>query len=148
MQPESARPFRNFILKLKKPLLWLAGGLGVFIALAWVLAQIYEDDVKAYFLSKLNENLNTKVEIGSIDLSLLQSFPDASIVLSEVKVHHSVPYQGAGHFLIASKIKFRFGIFAFISGAYSVKRIDLENGMLQVLTSSKNISNYNIFKTS
>jgi hypothetical protein len=148
MHPAPAHPFRIFLSKLKKPLLWLAGILLFLVTLAWALAQIYEDEVKAYFLAKLNENLNTKVEIGSIDLSLLQSFPDASIVLSDVKMHHSAPYQGAGHFLVASKVKFRFSIFAFISGDYNVKRIDLENGTLQVLTSSKNISNYNILKAS
>lgn len=148
MQHAPVHPLRIFLLKLKKPLFWLAGSLVFFIALAWGLAQIYEKEVKAYFLAKLNENLNTKVEIGSIDLSLLQSFPDASIVLNDVKMHHSAPYQGAGHFLVASKINFRFSLFAFISGEYNVKRIDLENGTLQVLTSSKNISNYNILKAS
>lgn len=148
MRHKAVTSIRIILQKLKRPLVWFLSGLVVLFVIAWALARIYEDEVKAYFLSKLNENLNTKVEIASIDLSLIQDFPNASIILSDVKVHHSSPFKGPGHFLIASRISFRFSLFAFISGNYSVKRIDLENGMLQVLTSSKNISNYNILKTS
>jgi hypothetical protein len=148
MRQRAINSIRNVLQKLKKPILWLFSGLLILFALAWAMARIYEDEVKAYFLSKLNENLNTKVEIASIDLSLIQDFPNASIILNDVKVHHSSPFTGPGHFLVASRMRFRFSLFAFFSGNYNVKRIDLENGMLQVLTSSKNISNYNIFKTS
>ena len=125
----------------------LVAGTLLFI-IAGSIALVYENDVKSFFLVKLNQSLNTKVEIAEIELSIWRSFPDASLILHEVKVHHAKPYQGAGYFLTANEISFRFSWFDFISKNYSAKRIDIKQGGLNILTSLKGEENFNILKQS
>lgn len=110
------------------------------------IAYLYADEVKSFFISKLNQQLNTKVEIAEIELSIWKSFPNASIVLHNVKVHHAAPYKGAGHFLTANEVRFRFGWLDFISKNYAAKRIDFIEGNLQILTSAEGEENFNILK--
>ncbi|HPH83471.1 MAG TPA: hypothetical protein PL185_12915, partial [Flavobacteriales bacterium] len=130
----------------RKPLLGLAAVLGIVLISAWLLAAFFEDEVKAYFLQKINTELNTRVEIGEIHLSLLDHFPQASVSLQNVKADHSKPYRGAGKLLEAQSIDFSFSVWDLFSGSYSIHRIDLSNGAMNILRNSDGIINYQLLK--
>lgn len=130
----------------RKPLLGLAAVLGIVLISAWLLAAFFEDEVKAYFLQKINAELNTRVEIGEIHLSLLDHFPQASVSLQNVKADHSKPYRGAGKLLEAQSIDFSFSVWDLFSGSYSIHRIDLSNGAMNILRNSDGIINYQLLK--
>ena len=138
----------NFFLVFRKIGAYILVVFTLLFIIVGSIALIYENDVKSFFLVKLNQSLNTKVEIAEIELSIWKSFPDASLILHEVKVHHAKPYEGAGYFLTANEIKFRFSWFDFISKNYSAKRIDIKQGGLNILTSVKGDKNFNIIKES
>ncbi len=111
------------------------------------MAYIFEDDVKAYFLQKINTQLNIRVEIGQIDFSLLSHFPQASISLEQVVAHHSKPYKGKGNFIEAEQIDFSFGVFELFSGNYSINRIDIQNGSIHILRDAQGVVNYDLLKS-
>ncbi len=127
--------------------MWLAGSITVCILAAWILAAIFEDEVKEFFLQKINAELNTKVEIGKIEFSLLSHFPNASISLEQVKAHHSKPYKGAGYLLEASSIDFSFSVLDLFSGNYTVDQIDLNNGAINIIRNEDGIINYELIKS-
>ncbi len=110
------------------------------------MAYIFEDDVEAYFLQKINTQLNIRVEIGQIDFSLLSHFPQASISLDQVVAHHSKPYKGKGNFIEAEQIDFSFGVFELFSGNYSINRIDIQNGSIHILRDDQGVVNYDLLK--
>jgi len=115
--------------------------------IASLLAYIFEDDVKTYFLEKINTQLNIRVEIGKMDFSLISHFPQASISLEQVIAHHSKPYNGKGNFIEAEQIDFSFGIFELFSGNYSINRIDIQNGAIQILRDAQGVVNYELLKS-
>jgi hypothetical protein len=131
---------------IRKPLLWLGISCASVISLAVLLAYIFEEDVKAYFLDKINTQLNIRVEIGQIDFSLLNHFPQASISLQNVVAHHSKPHKGKGHFIDAEQIDFSFGVWELISGNYTINRIDMQNGAIQILRDAQGVVNYELLK--
>lgn len=134
--------------RLRKWLLVILLVIVAFIGSLGLLAYIYEDEVKTFFISKLNERLNTKVEIGEINLSLLDGFPDASIVLSRVKIHHSANFKGEGYFLESEKLSLRFSLFDLFSKKYILKRISCSDGEAQLISDKNGNVNYQIFKPS
>lgn len=131
----------------RKAFVYLATACILLFSILSILIWAYEDDVQEFFLSKLNQQLNTKVEIASIELGVFKTFPDASIILNQVKVHHAKPYEGAGHFLTSSEVRIRFSWFDFLAENYEAKRIDIKDGSLQIITSIKGDENFNIFKS-
>jgi hypothetical protein len=139
--------FKNSWKYIRKPLLWLSVSFVLLLITASLLAYIFEDDVKAYFLQKINNQLNIRVEIGKIDFSLLNHFPQASISLEQVVAHHSKPYKGKGNFIEADQIDFSFGVFELFSGNYSINRIDIQNGSIHILRDAQGIVNYELLKS-
>lgn len=132
---------------VRRPLLWLGILCTTVVSLAVILAYIFEEDVKVYFLDKINTQLNIRVEIGQIDLSLLNHFPQASISLKNVVAHHSKPYKGKGHFIDAEQIDFSFGVWELVSGNYTINRIDMKNGAIQILSDAQGVINYELLKS-
>ncbi len=128
-------------------MLWLSISFTALLIIASLLAYIFEDDVKAYFLQKINTQLNIRVEIGKIDFSLLNHFPQASISLEHIVAHHSKPYNGKGNFIEAEQIDFSFGIFELFSGNYSINRIDIQNGAINILRDAQGVVNYDLLKS-
>lgn len=110
------------------------------------MAYIFEDDVKAYFLQKINTQLNIRVEIGKIDFSLLSHFPQASISLEKVVAHHSKPYKGKGNLIEAEQIDFSFSVFELFIGNYSINRIDIQNGSINIHRDAQGVVNYDLLK--
>jgi hypothetical protein len=95
----------------------------------------FEKDIEAYFLSRLNQELNTRVEIKEVSFSLLKNFPSASVSLEQVSADHSKPYKGAGKLLTAEHIDFNFSIWNLLSGNYQVEKISVHNGSIQKVPS-------------
>jgi len=139
--------FRNSWKYIRKPLLWLSVSIASLLIIASILAYIFEDDVKAYFLQKINTQLNIRVEIGKIDFSLLRHFPQASISLEQVVAQHSKPFKGKGNFIEAEQIDFSFSVFELFSGNYSIKRIDIQNGAIHILRDAQGVVNYDLLKS-
>jgi uncharacterized protein involved in outer membrane biogenesis len=125
-----------------RALLGLAAFAGVLVALGWW----FEDDIKAWFLARLNEELNVRVAIDDVDFSLLRDFPNASIRLEEVQADHSRPYKGAGKLLQAESVDFAFSILDLLSERYEIKSIELRNATVQILRNAQGVVNYDILK--
>lgn len=126
--------------------IFCAGLLFVLIAVIAVAA-LYEKEVSAYFLKKLNERLNTRVEINKVELSLLRSFPYANLRLQQVKVGHA-GMKAKGYLLDVKHIDLVFGLYSLWSGDYAIKRIALADGTMQIMHTADGKNNYNLFKAS
>ncbi len=133
--------------KILRRLVWLSGIVGIFIAALWAIAFFFEKDMEAFFLSKLNQELNTRVEIQDVSFSLLRNFPSASVSLERVSADHSKPFKGAGKLLIAEHIDFNFSIWNLLSGNYQVEKISIHNGSIQINRNADKDINYQLLKS-
>lgn len=132
--------------KIFRRLVWLSGIVGIFIVSLWAIAIFFEKDIEAFFLSKLNQELNTRVEIQDVSFSLLKNFPSASVSLEHVSADHSKPFIGAGKLLIAEHIDFNFSIWDLLSGNYQVEKISIHNGSIQINRNADKDINYQLLK--
>lgn len=106
------------------------------------------------FLTAVNNNLSTKIETGSLRLSLLRKFPRASFELKEVLVHSSPGFNkesftgiGTDTLLRARSISVVFSMTDLIFGNYTVNRIVIRSGQVNLLTDSEGKINYDIYWT-
>lgn len=133
-------------LRLKRWLLRIAMAFIAIILILWGLAAWFEDDIKVYFLERLNRELNVRMSISELDFSLLRDFPNASITLQDVAADHAQPYRGAGKLLQCESLHFSFGLFDLLAGKYDIHSITARNGSAQILRNTRKEINYKILR--
>ncbi len=137
---------RNRSKILKKVFLYLFSGIFVLAGLLFALGKWYEDDITAYFLERLNQKINCKVEIQKVDFSLIRNFPYATVSLAGVKAYHSNNFPRKGELLIAERIDFSFNFWNLFSDNYEVNRIILSKSRVNLIIDKEGERNFDILK--
>ncbi|HEV7230986.1 MAG TPA: hypothetical protein VGO45_06650, partial [Bacteroidia bacterium] len=147
-QPKKRSRLRRFVSRLLLVLLIM---LVVLTGTGFILAWKYQDEAKALVISKLNEQLNTQVIIlpKDIDFSVLRNFPNASVDFRNVKMLDAVQTDGVKDTLIkAGTISLQFNIRDIFNKHYVIKRIDLEDVIVNIWVSRDGKDNFHFLKTS
>lgn len=102
------------------------------------------DVIKNFFVNKMNEQLDAKISIHDIDLSLFSQFPKVSLDLSEVRIND--PLSEKKTLLQAKHIYIGFDLNDIIAKNYTIKKITIDSGICNVFCTKDGIYNVNIFK--
>lgn len=97
----------------------------------------------------VNEHVNAKVDFANVDISLLRSFPNASVVIDELSVINYAPFEG-DTLAYSKKIALDMSInelFKDASEAISVQKIIIDEALIAVKTDSIGNSNIDITKS-
>lgn len=115
------------------------------IGLVWLLAYVYQDDLKTYVAESVNENLNRDIAIGEkgIDYNVLSHFPNIAVELPEVRIAN--PEHIEGLLLNVEKVYIVFDLFSIISGEFVINEISVAEGELNILFDSDGLPNYKIW---
>ena len=105
---------------------------------------LFKDKIIRNFIEAVNKDLNTKVKIGKIDVSVFQKFPQLSIVFTEVYVEDS--HEGQYPLLTADKISFQLNPLEVYQGKYNIKGLALENSETNLKINRQGENNYTILK--
>ena len=96
---------------------------------------ILKDKVAGMILSSLNENLSTRIDVGSFRLSFLKKFPKASVQMRNVVVHSTkgfnysaFPGNNGDTLLKAKFVSADFSISDIVKGNYNIDRITARDG--------------------
>jgi uncharacterized protein involved in outer membrane biogenesis len=133
------------VKKVRKFILYTFGTLLVLILLVTALGFIYQDKIINLIVSEINKDLNTKVEVKKIELSLFRHFPEVTIVFNDVVVDESFK-PSTGPLLTADKIHLTFNLFDILRENYTVKKIYLSNGSLALTHDKQGNGNYQVFR--
>jgi len=106
------------------------------------------EKVRQLVINSLNERLLVPVEAGDISLTLLHSFPDVSVVLNDLKIKPKKGLSGDPGLLSARRISLRMGLFGFLTGNYTIKKLVVEEAVVKLWQGPENRVNYLIFKSS
>ncbi|MCX6330470.1 MAG: hypothetical protein NTZ85_13285 [Bacteroidia bacterium] len=116
---------------------------------------LMQNKVADYIIKSLNKNIATKFEFGSVRLSFLRKFPEASLDLKNVLVHSSPGYDKTGFttintdtLLAARSVLIEFDITDIINGIYNIERIGINEGRLNLFTDTSGFVNYEIIADS
>lgn len=114
-------------------------------------AFLLQDKVADIIMKSLNDNISTKLDVGSFKLSFIRKFPKASLELSDVLVHSSSNFNSAGFSgintdtLLSSRfLSVEFKITDIIKGIYKIERVSAKAGKTNFYTDKNGLVNYDI----
>ncbi len=138
----------KLLLKILKLTVSIIGSFSIILFFASLLLQ---DKVGDIVLNSLNSHLSTKLDVGSFRFSLLRKFPKASVELKDILVHPSPGFNPADFsgintdtLLAAESASIEFRMKDILKGDYTIERIGIRSGKLNLFTDSAGLDNYNI----
>lgn len=138
---------RKLLRIVRKILFWIFFVSLFLLTTIVVILNVYEDDIKMFALSELNDQLTQKVEVEDIQLSILHDFPSASIEFSKVFIADAFEdIESEDTLFYADRMFFNFDVMDLYSGNYEINRISLHDGCLNMKTTEAGSQNYNILK--
>ena len=130
---------------LKKVLLYtLVALLVIFIGL-FSSAILFKDRIIQRFISEANKDLSTPVKIGKIEVSVLEDFPNLSIVLTDVYIEDSHP--GEYPLLTARRVSFVLNVVEVWNGQYTIRGLKVVDSETNLKINEAGKSNYTIVKS-
>lgn len=120
---------------------WLAFSFTFFFLVLLIIAQIYEDKIGVLVVKSINKSLKKPMTVENVDLTLIRTFPKASVVLTNVEI----PDNQKGTLLKTRTMALQFGILSLFQEVIDVQSVIVSNGSLNVLTDKNGKENYDIF---
>lgn len=125
----------------------LAGIVLTLILTAQIIAGYFENKIKDVFIVELNKNLRSQVSFSDFDLSLLDRFPYASFKFYDVVALDATPAK-EGVLLKSKVIALQFNIYDLIDKNYTIKDIDVSNGVVHLKSYLDGSTNYKFWNPS
>ncbi|MFK7950756.1 MAG: AsmA-like C-terminal region-containing protein [Saprospiraceae bacterium] len=123
---------------------WSGIGFIFFFLILLIVAQVYEDRIGELVVKELNKSLKAPITVEHVDLTLVRTFPDASVVLSQV----SMPDTKKGILLNAKTLSLNFGFLSLFQDVIDIESVVVADGSLNILKDINGNSNYDVFLTS
>ncbi len=132
--------------QLKKITLYLFAFLVLLVGLAALAIRWYQAEIVGMVISEINKSLTAKVEVGKIELSLFEKFPQLTLSFKNVTVHGSLP-QHQEPLAKAQRLYLTFNLWGLLGSSYVVNRVYLENADVRIYLDEQGNENYNIVRT-
>jgi len=117
-----------------------------------VVVKFHGEELKAYFMEELNENLDTRVDVEEVSVKVFHAFPNTSVVLKDITVWSSHNFNrlafdgtGADTLATAESISVSFNLLGMIRKHFNIRRIEIRDGSLHLLTDRTGEVNYRMF---
>lgn len=137
-------------IKLRLAFRAFAWIVGIFLAL-WLLVWGYVILNKKSLISQVNSELNRRVKgdirVGDLEPSLLSTFPNVSLRLSDVIVRDSLWKLHHHDLLRADNIFIRLKLLSLFSGSPQISKVIVQKGALYVFSDTTGYSNEYMFKS-
>ena len=123
-----------------------------FILVLYILSLIFESEISGLFVKELNKNLNTTIQVGKLNFSLLKRFPRASIELNNIYIKspdtegENSSYSYPDTLIFAGKMVLTLKITELIQKNYSIDRIDIDGGKINICKGPTGKLNTNVLK--
>ncbi len=100
----------------------------------------YEDEIKQFVVSSLNQGLRTEIKVEAVDLSLWNSFPKVSVLFNEVVIH---AVDAKSDTLISAKtLGAQFDLYDLYQGNYRLNGLQIDNGFCRLVVDQSGRENY------
>lgn len=130
---------------VKKILIWALAIILLIAIQGVILIYLYEKEIKSAAIDKLNEQINTPIKVGKVELSYFKHFPFISLSFPDVVIYDSKPAH-TEVLLSAKEISLFFNIWDIYQGKYAVKKLYVESAVWTSNIDLLGKSNFEIFK--
>ncbi len=128
---------------------WFAGIILGLVLLITGGLYFFKDDIIGFVMDELNQHLKAKVSVSKVDLTFWSTFPHLSVDFNHVFIQDSYENSTPKDTLLYSdRIRLKFNPFDVWKEDYTVKKIDVAPGTLQLKVNKEGLVNYDIFKPS
>ena len=138
--------------KLKKIILRAILGLISFILLlvitGFLIVYFNQDKIKRIFVTELNKSLRTEISVKDIDFSVFAKFPNASLRFKDVLAKDAITAPDKDTLLAAKSIYLEFNLWDIYYKEYKIKKIEINNGKLNIRVNKEGNDNYHFWKPS
>ena len=129
---------------MKKALKIIGIILGVLIVLLVVSPFIFKGNLEKMLKRTINKNLNATVAWENLDLSLISSFPDATLQLNNFSITNKAPFEG-DTLVSGKKLNLEMGFMQlFKSKDLQIDAITLDQAFINIKIDSLGNTNYDI----
>lgn len=137
---------KSILLLVKRIMIALAGLFLLLVIVTFILVYFFQDRLIRLAIDEINKNLNTKIEVAQIDLTLWKKFPQASLEFKNVRCDEVTEQDEKKKLLEAESVFLSFDVWDFFTGNYTFKRIDIVNAKAYLRINKKGKSNFDILK--
>ncbi|MBL7902117.1 MAG: hypothetical protein JNK73_08995 [Bacteroidia bacterium] len=140
---------RGVLSKVLKVLGIVSIVLLIFIITLISLLFIYEDEVKGIVIKELNKNLQAEVIVDpeNIDLTILKTFPYCSVEFKNMLMLEALKVKKRDTLLYTDRLNLYFNIRNLWEGKYTIEKISLKKGVLNVKFLKDGTPNYYFWKS-
>ena len=126
----------------------IGGILLVILLLLILLPFIFQGKIAKEIQKAMDDNLNARVVIGNVDLSLISSFPSFGLEINDIQVAGKGIYEGVELAKIGS-IETKLDLMSVINGdQIKINKLGISDAYFVVHVNSDTIANYDVIKTS
>lgn len=142
-QPKRRSKWRRWIRRIAITLFSLVAFL--FLA-AFIIVYFFGDEIKKYAVDQINKQLNTKIEVRDIKLSLIRKFPNASLEFVDVKCFEVSDAEKKKNLLEAKSVFLQFSVWDILDHNYTFKKLNVSDGKLYLHIDRYGKRNFDILK--
>lgn len=139
---------QNKPIMLKKILKWSGISLGVLLLVLLIAPFLFKDTIKKKIMETINNSVEAKVAVEDVDLSLLSSFPKASVSLKKLSIINKAPFEG-DTLVYSENIALKMGMSQLFNGdtePMKIESIETENTKLNIIFNKDGKGNFDIAK--
>ena len=134
-----------FNLKVAKRILfYFFLSLVVMVIAFGVSVYFFKDKIIQQFIREANKNLSTPVQIGRIEVSAWQDFPNVAITFTDVYVEDSHP--GVYPLIKAKTVSFYLNPLDALHGKYSIRGLQIADSEAHLKIDEHGLNNFTILK--
>ncbi len=128
-------------------------GLAIIVAAVFITGVIigvfYGKEVKLYLITQLNKQLRSEVVVKETDISfsVLSHFPNASVEFKNIVFKDAIESVQKDTLLHADKISLLFNLVSLFNKNYTINKIEVQNGQINLRVDEEGGINYKFWKT-
>ncbi len=115
-----------------------------FVFLLIITAKIFQDDIAKAAVKQLSQEINTPIEIGSVDFNLVRRFPLSTIEFNDLWMKDSADIDtiaGLKHLYVSVNTR------AIMNGRYEIKKVEIDGLKMHYVLNKDSISNIDFLTT-
>lgn len=143
--------------KIRAFLEYLAAFLIIFLLLSVitsvVIVKFYGDDVQEYTMDLINDQLDARISVGEVGISVLRKFPNTSVFFNDVTVWsgHRFDRSAFGDIspdtlFVADRLYLQFNLLDLLRKRFTVKSLEAREGSLRILIDGAGNGNFQVQK--
>ena len=116
--------------------------LVLLLSVAALSVVVYKQDIIKLLTDEVNAHIKTKLEVGNIDLKLLQGLPYISVAFTDVKFHSAFKDE---LLLTSQTLYFNLNVRSLFNKGVQIERLEVHNAELFIHYSKEGKPNFDVF---